>query len=125
MSYPYSVPMLCPAADAEAVSTLAEALGHGPNTMSVPLSADGSEPATHFGAHAWARQQFIDTVEAGKAGEIPQALQDAGYTGDQAADLLSRLTMTVSTEDDGLTARERFDALLAENGLQRVIRESV
>lgn len=125
MSYQYSVPMICPAADADAISTLAEALGHGPNTMSVPLSSDGSEPATHYGAHAWARQQFIDVVEAGRNGDIPQPLQDAGYTGDQVADLLSRLTMTVSTGDDGLTARERFDALLSDNGLQRVVQESV
>jgi hypothetical protein len=51
--------LILPAALRAKGNALGEALGHGPNSYSVPLSATGSEPATHYGLHTWADQAFL------------------------------------------------------------------
>lgn len=47
-----SAVMIVPAALRDDANALGEELGWGPGNFSVPLSADGSEPATHYGACA-------------------------------------------------------------------------
>ena len=61
-------------------NAVAEAMGWGPNNYSVPLSADGSEPATHYGLHAWAGNEFEQMVVTGY---YPPQVAEAGI--DQAA----------------------------------------
>ncbi|MFN3991242.1 MAG: hypothetical protein ACK4IS_13400 [Erythrobacter sp.] len=59
-----SVVLIVPADLRDDANKLAELLGHGPNNYSVPLSADGAEPATHYGLHTWAEQSFIELLAA-------------------------------------------------------------
>lgn len=69
-----SLAMAVPADLRDKANRLACALNHDPmpgNTMSVPLSADGSEPATHYACHTWAQPSFIAILAAAKAGALP------------------------------------------------------
>ena len=61
-------------------NALGEAMGWGPDNYSVALSADGDEPATHYGLHAWASPDFRDLIDAGAMPDgldFPQADFDA------------------------------------------------
>lgn len=55
--------LILPDADRDAGNAFCENLGWGPNNISVALSADGSEPATHWGACGGVSQEFVDGVE--------------------------------------------------------------
>ncbi len=46
-------------------NAVSEAMGWGSPAYTVPLSADGSEPATHYGLHTWGTQAFVDMLDAG------------------------------------------------------------
>lgn len=53
---------------------VAHALGFCPaggDVYTVPLSATGAEPATHYGCHTWATDQTVQVFQAGKAGIDP------------------------------------------------------
>lgn len=68
--YKYSLVLICPETHLESARKLAIALGYqqpGGLTLSAPLSADGSAPATHWGARTSARQEMIDMLTAGVA----------------------------------------------------------
>jgi len=58
-------------------NAVGEAMGWGPNSYSVPLSADGSEPATHSGLHAWVSEEFQALIETGA---YPPQVEAAGIT---------------------------------------------
>lgn len=91
------------AANAEQVNSYFEGIGSGPDNHSVPLSPDGSEPATHFGMSLPASQEFLDMM--------------ANPTPEQAEILA---LMVTDTNSDGLSPREHFDAVLSNEGLQQV-----
>lgn len=60
MSYTLSVVLLIPSQHREAINTLAEELGYGPDNMSVPLmKPDGAQ---WFGCHTWCVQAFLDQL---------------------------------------------------------------
>lgn len=60
--------LMVPAGDvAEANATL-EAMGHGPNNLSVPLRTNGAEFATHVGCHWWADEVTIADVKVALPG---------------------------------------------------------
>lgn len=107
MSYTHSLVMICPAEHAAAVSAVSQTLGHSPNEFSVPLSADGSEPATHYGLHTWALPTTAYAWTT--AEEVPPLAPE------QIAWLRSTLIMSARTD---LTARAHFDAVMTANGLQ-------
>ena len=74
--YNYSVSLIIPAANQLAANKLACALGFDVlpgNTFSVPLSSDG-ENVTHYGAHTYAEQSFVDMLNSAKAGILPPVL---------------------------------------------------
>lgn len=99
MTYSISCVLLIPAAHREALNTLAESLGYGPENLSVPLTdANG---ATWFGCHTWCMQVFIDQ------------LADPMYAGE------ARSALIVSTIDGGDPASNWAQAL-ADNGLSMV-----
>lgn len=58
-----STVLILPAAQVATGNAVAEAMGWGPSNYSVPLSADGNEPGTHFGLHAWASEGFRQMIE--------------------------------------------------------------
>lgn len=60
MSYPISCVLLVPSADRDAINNIAEAGGHGPNNLSVPLTSSSGEE--WFGCHTWSTQEFIDEI---------------------------------------------------------------
>jgi hypothetical protein len=72
MSYDFSAVCIVPADKLELGNRLAEGLGHGPNNYSVPLSADGSEPATHYGCRAAVNEVFVAMVQDAGQGTLPE-----------------------------------------------------
>ena len=112
--WPYSVVLLIPAAVQAAANQVAEGLGHGPNNFSVPLSSDGSEPATRYGCRTQAQQSFIDLLTAVGGGELPTI---EGMSPKEVAEVLMQLQADVSTSEDGYT---HFERVIGEKNLVRV-----
>jgi hypothetical protein len=80
-SFSYSVVLLLPATLQDKGNRLACALGYDElpgKTFIAPASADGVEPATHYGCHTWAQQSFVDTLNAAAQGQLP-AVDWAAY----------------------------------------------
>ena len=99
----HSIVIIVPNALREAVNEAAEENGHGPNNMSVPLSSNGTEPATHYGCRTWASDGFLAELN-----DYPQQLKVA-----------SIIDIRPDAECHG-----HFDAVLAANNLQKVADES-
>lgn len=103
-------------------NAVAIALGHDVppgSTYSVALSPAGVEPATHYGCHTWATEQFAAMINSGKTGgplpPAPWAL--AGITESDVRDVCAALIMSERAE--GSDAYQHFQDVLAGNGLQR------
>ena len=109
MSYTQSVVMVVTAAQRETVIELGRALGWEAG-FSAALSADGQEPATHYGLHAWARPEFVALVQS-------PGLSAEGWTAEQIA--TARGGLTVSAQDNAVPL-EHFESVLAAEGLQRL-----
>lgn len=109
----HSVVMIIPEPRKADAETLAIKLGYAvqDGTFSVDLSSSGSEPATHFGAHAWASPggQFYQLCLAVQAGVTPPGLESN-------ADALKALYIRVV--EDSSDAMGNWQATLAETGLQ-------
>ena len=99
----HSIVIIVPTALREAVNGTAEDNGHGPNNMSVPLSSNGTEPATHYGCRAWASDGFLAELN-----DYPQRMKVA-----------SIIDIRTDAERHG-----HFDAVIAANNLQKVAYES-
>lgn len=112
--WPYSVVLLIPAAVQAAANQVAEGLGHGPNNFSVPLSADGSEPATWYGCRTQAQESFIQMLTAAGEGTLPEI---EGMTPQEVGAVLVQMQADVSTSEDGYT---HFERALSDRGLTRV-----
>lgn len=69
-----SAVLIAPAAQRDAANALAAAMGWGPDCYSVPLSASGAAPATHWGLHAWVAEGFAATLAAAARGALAGAL---------------------------------------------------
>lgn len=111
----YSVVMLIPANLRAAANQLAEGLGHGPDNFYTPLSADGSEPATHYGCFTAAQQSFIDLLTAAGGGQLPEI---EGMTPEEVGAVLMSLTTDVAT---GVVASEHVRSVLEAQGLVPVL----
>ena len=80
----FSCVLILPADLVDKGNALSEALGHGSPAYTVPMSATGQEPVTHWGLHTWASQSFLDLLAAGTMPEgldYPQADFDAVMAG--------------------------------------------
>ncbi|MBR9765840.1 MAG: hypothetical protein GYB53_20555 [Rhodobacteraceae bacterium] len=88
-------------------------MGWGAGTYSVPLSASGEEPATHWGLSTSATQVFVDQVTAAGEGVVPEGVEPA----DLAAGLP---VLGMSVGPASANAKEQFDALCSELGVARV-----
>ena len=115
--WPYSVVMMVPAAIQALANQLAAGLDHGPSNFSVALSANGSEPATHYGCRAQTQQSFIDLLTAAGGGTLPEI---EGMTPIEVGTVLMQLLADVSTTEDGYS---HFNRVIEANGLQRVVVE--
>lgn len=112
--WPYSVVLLIPAAVQDQADQVAAGIGHGPDNFSVPLSENGSEPATWYGCRAQTQQSFIDMLTAAGQGELPTI---EGMSPKEVAEVLMQLQADISTSEDGYT---HFERVIGEKNLMRV-----
>lgn len=101
---PISCALVIPAANRAEMNAIGEALGYGPDNLSVPLSSSGVDSATHYGCHTWCEQSFIDLLTT----PPPE------YAASPAL-----ANLTAHYVQDGIPT-ETFNTLLAQMGLQRV-----
>lgn len=116
-----SIVMIVPAHLQEVANWLSCALGHDVlpgNTFSVPLSADGSEPATHFGCRTAAKQEFVGILTSAGQGDLPEIeWADFGLTIEDIATVLAGLIVDVRSASE---VAGHFDEVLVANGLALV-----
>lgn len=108
-----STVLILPDALRDEGNRMGAAMGWGPENFSVPLSADGSEPATHWGLHAWAADTFPDLMASET---IPPELDEAGFT--QAEWDAIRAGMIQSYWTD---YTDHFATVCAENDLKTMV----
>lgn len=112
MSYDHSLVLIVPADLKDAANAMGQAIGWTGDNLSVPLSANGKEPATHYGCHAWAQDIAIQWL----TGQAEPPASD--YTPEQIAGVLSQIV--VSVDANGLQGGEHFAAAIANANLQRI-----
>lgn len=110
MSYSVSLVAITPAAFKPTSEALGQAMGHSGNEFTIPLSATGSEPATHYGLHAWA------TPEAAQVW-LGNAYPETEYTNEQIDAIRSQLIISV---EEGANPGAHFDSVLSSNSLMRI-----
>lgn len=91
---------------------VSEAMGWGPNSYSVPLSADGTPPVTHYGLHAWVTEEFQALIETGA---YPPQVEAAGITQAVYDAMMAALISSFWPDYVG-----HFATVCADNGLQVV-----
>lgn len=126
MAYPYAVAALLPTADRPDGDRLSWALGYQPDpaqgfsTFSVPLSATGAEPATHYGFNAQATApEFVALLQGAASGQLPPV--DWAAYGLTAARVLAVVAAMEFEVVD--TAAAPWPGLLARVGVERIIPE--
>jgi hypothetical protein len=92
-----SLVLIAPAADAEAARTFCAEAGYTVG-LAVPLSADGSEPATHYASLAVITPSIEAALSTGAPASLAISVQDCAT----------------------LSGSDHFAAALLEAGLQRV-----
>jgi hypothetical protein len=122
-----SAVLIIPASLQRNANLVAVAMGHDVapgNTYSLPLSADGKDPATHYGTHTWATGQFVGIIgHVAGGGALPPAPWGAvGLTEQDVRDVVQALIMT--TREDVEQASAHWHATLAANGLQQIRQET-
>lgn len=113
---PHSAVLIIPAALREAADAIGAAMGWGPCSYTVALTADG-ETVTHYAARADVSDGFIHLVVG--LDPLPEGM------GEHAAPVLAALVADFSPglpSDDAparptLWGRDHFDAVLAAHGL--------
>lgn len=114
--YIYRAAFIVPDAHRDNARALNEQIGWGPGTYSCPLSADGSEPATHWGLSTVATQTARDIIGDAATGQAPEGIDPAAA---QTVVNAARSKWGANATDPGA----QFDALCAEVGVQRIISE--
>ena len=109
----YSAVLVVPAALLAEGNAIGEALGWGPGNFSVPLSTNGLEPATHYGLHAQAQQNFVDMFTGAAQGVVPDGLDPA------ALPVIGAMASSSAVEGVKRPA-EHFQELLDAAGLRRL-----
>lgn len=104
-----SLVLIIPTELRDSANQLGDVLGMGPDNYSVALSADGSEPATHYGLHAWVEQAFQALVESGV---YPPELAESGISED---DYNAMMAVLVSSFWPDYV--DHFATVCADNGL--------
>lgn len=107
--------LILPADQVGTGNAVGEAMGWGPNSYSVPLSADGTEPATHYGLHSWVTEAFQQMVETGY---YPPELASAGIS-----EAVYTAMMAVLIYSFWPDYADHFATVCAENGLTVVTYE--
>ena len=115
--YNISCVLIVPANLQNAGNLLGESLGHGSGTYSIPLARSSrSDILSHYAAHSWVRPDFIQLIQAGQSGILPQELLDRGFTAPQVMFFLSQIILSARNYGEPL---EHFNSVLESNGLVR------
>lgn len=93
-------------------NAVSEAMGWGSPAYTVALSADGTEPATHYGLHTWAGADFQAMIESGY---YPPQLTEAGIA---QGDYDAMLAVLISSFWPDYT--DHFATVCVENDLKVV-----
>lgn len=97
-----NIVLMIPAALVDKANALGEAMGWGPNSYSIALSADGSEPATHWSLNiAQASPDFLAMLEAAGQGQMPEGLE---FPEEDFAAVLSGLAVHLGIPHDEAVA---------------------
>ena len=105
--------LILPDAQLATGNAVSEAMGWGSPAYTVPLSADGSEPATHWGLHTWAEPSFVAMLQAAETGAMPQELADGGFPPTAFQAVIASLIASV--QDD---VTQHFARALETNGFR-------
>ena len=97
-----SAVLILPAAYRDAGNAFGVAQGWGEDNFSVPLSATGLEPATHYGCRPDVQPGFFDLMA------------------DPPVEALPLLSVMISSFEDNVQPYDHWVAILELNGLQRV-----
>jgi hypothetical protein len=108
----FSTVLILPTEQVETGNAVAQAMGWGPDNYSVPLSPTGSEPATHWGLHAWATEGFRDMIETGY---YPPELEQASI---DEKTFTAMTAVLVSSFWPDYT--DHFATVIKESGLQQI-----
>lgn len=102
--------LIAPKAFQAAANSLGEALGHGPDTYSVPLYT-GTD-ISHYAGCTPVSDLFVSQVTGAMAGELPDSLSE--YSIEQVQGLISQLIIDFSNDVEG---SQHFEQVLAEHSL--------
>jgi len=91
---------------------MGQIIGWTGDNLSVPLSASGNAPATHYGCHAWAQEIAVAWLTGTP---LPESF---GIDQAQVDGLLSQII--VSVDVNGLQGGEHFASALAAANLKRI-----
>lgn len=111
----YSLVLILPADYQDDGNTLACGLGLDVppgKTYTIPLSASGTGAPTHYGCHTWARQSFLDMMNAAEQGSAPT------IPGVNVLDVLAHLNYSVQP----VTANplSHFTTFITANNLKKI-----
>ena len=104
--------LILPDAQVATGNAVSEAMGWGSPAYTIPLSADGTEPATHYGLRTWSDEAFQAMLESQV---YPPQLAQAGITEAAYAAMIGALVWSFWPDYVG-----HFDAVIGEQGLQVV-----
>lgn len=115
--YTISCVLIVPANLQQAGNILGESLGHGPETYSIALARHSNlDVLSHYAAHSWVRPDFIQLIQSGQSGILPQELLDRGFIVSQVIAFLSQIILSARNYGEPL---EHFNSVLESNGLVR------
>ncbi len=110
-----NIVLIVPTSLVDKANALGAAMGWGPESYSVPLSADGSEPATHWGLNlANPGDSFLAMLAGAGQGQMPEVLLGAGYPPEDFAAVVGSLVVDMAAP---------FADAIAANGLSVVVPE--
>jgi hypothetical protein len=116
-----SIVMIVPIELQDIANRISCALGYDTmpgNTFSVPLFANGFDPATHYGCRTSAKQEFVDLVTNGDIGLFPDIpWSDYNLTTDEVASVLSILIIDVRPSNEVIN---HFESVLNANSLMLI-----
>lgn len=110
--------VVAPSSLKDAANQLAQSFGYGPNNFSVPLSADGSEPATHYGGNAEGgiSQTFKTLIDNALIGVVPSDIEEiTGLTQQEVTQLVSSLTIDFNNSWNVVLTDLNIQPILSDN----------
>ncbi len=115
----YSAVMILPLPLVAAGNALAEAMGWGPNSYTIPLAAAGSIVPTHMGLRADVSEEFIAMIAAARQGIYPP-----GLPREAVRPVIEALVIDVSPDPSTprkpvLWGSDHFEAVCAAQGMAR------